>query len=91
MDCYECRIGHYQPICQTYHSWLGEQFITVPDAPAFLCDVCGHTFFDPHFMRRMDTLIAEFEAMSQPVANHGQRPSTGPLTSAYRTPSGVRE
>lgn len=91
MDCHECRIGNYQPIRQTYHTWLDEQFVTVPDAPAFLCDVCGHTFFDPHFMRRMDVLITEFEAMGQPIANHSQRPSTGPHAAGYQTPSRMGE
>jgi YgiT-type zinc finger domain-containing protein len=30
----------------TYFTWLGEELITVPNFPAWVCDVCGNRIYD---------------------------------------------
>lgn len=30
----------------TYFTWLGEELITVPNFPAWICDVCGRREYD---------------------------------------------
>lgn len=30
----------------TYFTWLGEELITVPNFPAWVCDVCGRREYD---------------------------------------------
>ncbi len=30
----------------TYFTWLGEELITVPNFPAWICDMCGKREFD---------------------------------------------
>ncbi len=44
--CTECQAGvmHLQFI--TYFTWLGEELITVPNFPAWVCDVCGRREYD---------------------------------------------
>ena len=29
-----------------YFTWLGEELITVPNFPAWVCDVCGNRIYD---------------------------------------------
>ena len=44
--CTECAAGvmHLQHI--TYFTWLGEELITVPNFPAWVCDMCGRREYD---------------------------------------------
>jgi len=44
--CSECAAGvmHLRHI--TYFTWLGEELITVPHFPAWICDVCGRREYD---------------------------------------------
>lgn len=90
MNCNECRIGHYRSTRATYNDELEGQMITVPDAPAFVCDVCGHMFFEPHFVQRIDVVLSEFEAMGPPVKVKAKRPSTGPISPTYPSASSRR-
>ena len=54
IPCSECPAGvmHHRPI--TYFTWLGEELITVPNFPAWVCDMCGRREYD----ERSVTLLA---------------------------------
>ena len=45
-QCNECQAGmmHLQHI--TYFTWLDEELVTVPNFPAWVCDVCGRREYD---------------------------------------------
>jgi YgiT-type zinc finger domain-containing protein len=44
--CSECQAGvmHLQHI--TYFTWLDEELVTVPNFPAWVCDLCGRREYD---------------------------------------------
>lgn len=44
--CNECHSGILQPRHITYFTWLGNELITVPHFPAWVCDVCGKREYD---------------------------------------------
>lgn len=44
--CPECRVGHLQSGTAFYGLWVGETFLTIPDFPAWICDVCGAREYD---------------------------------------------
>lgn len=44
--CVECHAGIMQPRQLTYFTWLGDELITVPQFPAWICDVCGRRAYD---------------------------------------------
>jgi len=44
--CIECHAGIMQPRHLTYFTWLGDELITVPHFPAWICDVCGRREYD---------------------------------------------
>lgn len=45
-QCSECQAGmmHLQHI--TYFTWLDEELVTVPNFPAWVCDMCGRREYD---------------------------------------------
>jgi YgiT-type zinc finger domain-containing protein len=40
-----------------YFTWLGEELITVPDFPAWVCDLCGHREYDQSAIAMLNTLL----------------------------------
>ncbi len=46
VPCTECAAGVMVPRLLTYFTWLGSELITVPDFPAWVCDVCGRREYD---------------------------------------------
>jgi YgiT-type zinc finger domain-containing protein len=44
--CNECSAGIMHLDFITYFTWLGDELITVPNFPAWICDVCGRREYD---------------------------------------------
>lgn len=42
----------------TYFTWLGEELVTVPDFPAWICDVCGRREYDPQALNHLSLLLS---------------------------------
>lgn len=41
----------------TYFTWLGDELITVPDFPAWVCDVCGKREYDMQALSQLTLLL----------------------------------
>ena len=41
----------------TYLTWMGDDMITVPDFPSWVCDVCGRREYDPMALNRLNLLL----------------------------------
>lgn len=56
--CSECAAGimHLRHI--TYFTWLGEELITVPAFPAWICDVCGRREYDERAISWLTMLLS---------------------------------
>jgi YgiT-type zinc finger domain-containing protein len=44
--CTECSAGMMHPRLITYFTWLSEELVTVPNFPAWVCDMCGKRQYD---------------------------------------------
>lgn len=44
--CTECASGLMHMRFITYFTWLNEELLTVPNFPAWVCDVCGRREYD---------------------------------------------
>ena len=55
--CNECQAGQMRRVFVTYFTWLGEELITVPDFPAWRCDVCGRREYDMHALNQLSLLL----------------------------------
>jgi YgiT-type zinc finger domain-containing protein len=42
----------------TYFTWLGEELVTVPGFPAWVCDVCGRREYDERAINWLATLLS---------------------------------
>jgi len=56
--CSECRTGNLQPRRVTYFTWIGNQLISVPHFPAWVCDVCGRREYDVKAVMWLDMILA---------------------------------
>jgi YgiT-type zinc finger domain-containing protein len=48
-----------QQTAMTYIQIYNGTLIHAPNVPAWKCDICGQTFFDPDAVRRIDVLAGE--------------------------------
>ena len=55
--CPECHIGRLSPARATYVHQYGGTLISIPNTPAWRCDVCHVCQFDDQPIGRLETLI----------------------------------
>jgi YgiT-type zinc finger domain-containing protein len=58
IPCNECQAGQMHRTFITYFTWLGDELITVPDFPAWVCDVCGKREFDVQALNQLSLLLS---------------------------------
>jgi YgiT-type zinc finger domain-containing protein len=56
--CRECQSGKMNQRFVTYLTWIGDELITVPDFPAWVCDVCGRCEYDGRALNRLSLLLS---------------------------------
>ena len=56
-SCQKCQGGRKQLQTITLMTWLGDDLITVPDFPAWVCDLCGHRIYDSHALAQLSLLL----------------------------------
>lgn len=61
--CNECQAGVMRLDFITYFTWLGDELVTVPNFPAWVCDVCGRREYDSRAVSWLTTLL-------NPTAGH---------------------
>jgi len=42
----------------TYFTWMGEELISVPDFPAWVCDICGRREYDTLALNQLSLLLS---------------------------------
>lgn len=57
IPCSECQAGQLHLQLVTYFTWLGDELITVPDFPAWRCDVCGRREYDLQALNQLSLLL----------------------------------
>jgi YgiT-type zinc finger domain-containing protein len=55
--CPECPAGIMRLNYITYFTWLNEELVTVPNFPAWVCDMCGRREFDPRAITWLNALL----------------------------------
>jgi YgiT-type zinc finger domain-containing protein len=57
LPCTECQAGQMRRKFVTYYTWLDDELITVPDFPAWVCDVCGRCEYDGMALNQLNLLL----------------------------------
>jgi YgiT-type zinc finger domain-containing protein len=58
IPCSECQAGQMNREYVTYFTWLGDDLITVPDFPSWVCDLCGRREYDPTALNQLSLLLS---------------------------------
>ncbi len=56
-QCPECFAGIMHMEAVTYFTWLNKELVTVPNFPAWVCDMCGRREFDSRAIIWLNTLL----------------------------------
>ena len=56
-QCTECQAGVMHLHHITYFTWLDEELVTVPNFPAWVCDVCGRREYDARAISWLATIL----------------------------------
>lgn len=72
--CPECRVGVLRPARAFYCAWLGGQFLTISDFPAWTCDVCGRRDYDQGALQDLKALLLETNSRRR-AGKAGPRPA----------------
>jgi len=82
IPCSECHIGQMHQVKVTYFTWFGEDLVTVPDFPAWVCDICGRLEYDLEALNNLALLLCPVESkparpkITQPSSQQDQPPLT---------------
>lgn len=55
--CPNCQGGRKRLRSATLMTWLGDDLITVPNFPAWICDMCGHRNYDTQALAQLSLLL----------------------------------
>ncbi|NCP16729.1 YgiT-type zinc finger protein [bacterium] len=55
--CNDCQAGVMRLQFITYFTWLSDELITVPNFPAWICDVCGRREYDERAISWLSMLL----------------------------------
>ncbi|MBT3190069.1 MAG: YgiT-type zinc finger protein [Anaerolineae bacterium] len=55
--CRECQAGVVRQQHITYFTWLNDELITVPNFPAWVCDLCGKRDYDERAISWLSMLL----------------------------------
>jgi YgiT-type zinc finger domain-containing protein len=78
--CSECQTGVMHLQYLTYFTWLNEELVTVPNFPAWVCDVCGRREYDSKAITWLNTLLNHDARRSSPRRRPGTTRTTQPRT-----------
>lgn len=56
--CHQCQAGVMNLHFITYFTWLDDELVTVPNFPAWVCDVCGRREYDGRAVNWISTLLS---------------------------------
>ncbi|MEA3327442.1 MAG: YgiT-type zinc finger protein [Chloroflexota bacterium] len=55
--CLRCQGGRKRLSSATFMTWLGNDLITVPNFPTWICDLCGDRTYDAQALAQLSILL----------------------------------
>jgi YgiT-type zinc finger domain-containing protein len=55
--CPHCQMGTLQPQAVPFAHWFEGQFITIPQFPAWVCDICGAREYDSAALEQLELML----------------------------------
>lgn len=82
--CTQCAAGVMRLRFVTYFTWLDGELVTVPNFPAWVCDICGYREYDSRAISWLSILLNP-EAGRPTVNRKRKAPPAGTLPGARPT------
>jgi len=76
LPCPECRSGVMRLRYITYFTWLHQELVTVPNFPAWVCDMCGRRDYDSRAVSWLNTLLNPMAGKRRSISRHPRPPRT---------------
>lgn len=76
LPCNECAAGVMHMRHITYFTWLGGELITVPNFPAWVCDICGKREYDGRAINWLSMLLNPEAGNPNPRLKRSSRPDS---------------
>jgi YgiT-type zinc finger domain-containing protein len=87
--CPHCQAGNLNLKRVVYARWYGAQFVTIPNFPAWVCDVCGSLEYDGAALEQVRLVLgreAGAGAEGSRRASASPSPAPAPARSTGRRP-----
>ena len=81
VPCSQCQAGKMHLHYITYFTWLGDELISVPNFPAWICDVCNRREYDERAISWLTMLLSP--SAGRPTRS-GHRPPAPPKPTGAR-------
>ncbi|NWF69337.1 MAG: YgiT-type zinc finger protein [Chloroflexi bacterium] len=65
--CPRCQIGQCRPVTLTYTRLYQGTLLSVPDMPAWTCDICGLQEYDQQMLGQLERLIGQGSLPPRPA------------------------
>ena len=78
IPCSGCRIGQMRPVTVTYFTFARGRMITLPDFPAWECDICKKCEYDVDALEKLALLLhppVQYQRPAQRSKNNGDTSS----------------
>ncbi|OJX38089.1 MAG: hypothetical protein BGO78_08640 [Chloroflexi bacterium 44-23] len=79
MTCPDCQVGKYELKKVTYYTYVGNELITVPDFPCWVCNVCKRYDYDQKALNQVYLMLNA--NLGKPVSR-GRKNNPAKLTNA---------
>jgi YgiT-type zinc finger domain-containing protein len=58
VPCSECQAGYMHRRYLTFFTYLDDELVTVPNFPAWVCDLCGRREYDTHALNQLVLILS---------------------------------
>jgi len=73
--CPECQVGALRAANVSYIARIHDRLVTVPDFPAWVCDVCGRREYDEAALAELRAMLESGAPPRRRLGRHLPRPS----------------
>ena len=76
--CPECQVGNLLPRRVSYFTMEGKSLVSVPDFPAWVCDVCGRREYDSSALAELHAMLEANRQSLRPRRRLRPKPDADP-------------
>jgi len=89
-SCPRCQIGYLQPEKATYAYVHNGMLLSVPNMPAWKCDICQYQEFDYDAITQVEALVGHFGLPDDPVRPASKLPTVDSDAAETKLPHRIK-